>query len=76
MRIGTPQVFRTDLLIEAYEYAIRTGGLSASATDDSQLVESLGYEVAAVHDDAFNLKITSPADLRLAKALLAAGLVE
>ena len=76
MRIGTPQVFRTDLLIEAYEYAIRTGGLSASVTDDSQLVENLGHEVAAVHDGAFNLKITSPADFRLAKALFAAGLVE
>ena len=76
MRIGTPQVFRTDLLIEAYEYAIRTGGLSAFATDDAQLVENLGHEVAAVHDGAYNLKITSPADLRLAKALLAAGLVD
>ncbi|MDR1521114.1 MAG: 2-C-methyl-D-erythritol 4-phosphate cytidylyltransferase [Planctomycetota bacterium] len=76
VRVQTPQVFRSDLLIEAYEYAIRTGGLSANITDDAQLVEALGAEVAALHGGAFNLKITSASDLRLARALLAAGLAQ
>ncbi|MCL2000807.1 MAG: 2-C-methyl-D-erythritol 4-phosphate cytidylyltransferase, partial [Planctomycetes bacterium] len=76
MRVQTPQVFRSDLLIEAYEYAIRTGGLSERITDDAQLVEALGREVAAVATDELNLKITSPLDMKIAQALLAAGLVE
>ncbi|MDR3078324.1 MAG: 2-C-methyl-D-erythritol 4-phosphate cytidylyltransferase [Planctomycetota bacterium] len=76
MRAQTPQAFRSDLLIEAYEYAIRTGGLSESVTDDAQLVEKMGAEVAAVYGDELNLKITSAADLRLAQVLLAAGMAE
>lgn len=76
MRVQTPQVFSSDLLIEAYEYALRTGGLSDQITDDSQLVENLGHEVAAVYGDEYNLKITTKRDLTAAKALLAAGIVE
>ncbi len=75
MRVQTPQVFRSDLLIEAYEYRMRTGGLTEEITDDSQLVEALGGEVAAVYGSEFNVKITSPADMRMAEAFLAAGLV-
>lgn len=75
MRVQTPQVFRSDLLIEAYEYRINTGGLSEYITDDAQLVEALGREVAAVYGSEFNMKITSPADMRIAEAFLAAGLV-
>lgn len=75
MRVQTPQVFQSDLLIEAYEYALRTGGLSEAITDDAQLVERLGKEVAAVYGDEMNIKITSPRDIRLAEALLRDGLV-
>ena len=76
MRVQTPQVFSSDLLIEAYEYALKTGGLSDNITDDSQMVENLGREVAAVYGDEYNIKITTSKDLGLADALLAAGLVE
>jgi 2-C-methyl-D-erythritol 4-phosphate cytidylyltransferase len=76
MRAQTPQVFKSDLLIEAYEYALSTGGLSETITDDSLLVEKMGAEVAAVFGDESNIKITSPRDLKLAAALLAAGLAE
>ncbi|MCC8189813.1 MAG: 2-C-methyl-D-erythritol 4-phosphate cytidylyltransferase [Planctomycetes bacterium] len=74
MRAQTPQVFQSDLLIEAYEYRGRTGGLDDSVTDDAQLVEAMGGEVAAVYGSEINVKITTPADLRLAEAILAAGL--
>lgn len=74
MRVQTPQFFQTDLLIEAYEYAIRTGGLSERQTDDAQLVEAMGREVAAVYGDECNLKITTPMDLKIARAFLNAGL--
>ena len=75
MRVQTPQVFQSDLLIEAYEYALDTGGLSDRITDASQLVENLGREVAEVYGDEFNFKITTPKDVKLAEALLQAGLV-
>lgn len=75
MRVQTPQVFQSDLLIEAYEYRMQTGGLNEYITDDSQLVEALGREVAAVYGSEYNLKITSPTDMRMAEAFMKAGLV-
>ncbi len=63
----TPQVFRRQLLLEAYA---RRGG--APATDDAQLVERLGHKVTIVCGSPMNLKITTKDDLRLAAALLKA----
>lgn len=74
MRVQTPQVFQSDLLIEAFEYRMATGGLGDWITDDAQMVESMGVEVAAVLGNEFNMKITTPSDMKLAGALLAAGL--
>lgn len=61
----TPQVFRRELLVEAYA---RRGG--AAATDDAALVERLGHPVAVVTGSPLNLKITSQDDLRLAEQVL------
>jgi len=44
------------------------GGLK-HATDESQLVERLGVKVAIVQGSYENLKITTPEDLIIAKAL-------
>jgi 2-C-methyl-D-erythritol 4-phosphate cytidylyltransferase len=63
----TPQVFRRDLLVEAYA---RRG--PESATDDAQLVERLGRPVTLVPGSPMNLKITTKDDLRLAGILLKA----
>ncbi len=63
----TPQVFRRQLLIDAY--ARRSG---PSATDDAQLVERLGRKITVVPCSAMNLKITTKEDLRLAAAILKA----
>lgn len=63
----TPQVFRRQLLIDAYA---RRG--TAPATDDAQLVERLGHPVTVVPCSAMNVKITSKDDLRLAGAILKA----
>ena len=63
----TPQVFRRQLLIDAY--ARRSG---ATATDDSQLVERLGHKVTIVPGSPLNLKITTKEDLRLAAHALKA----
>ncbi len=60
----TPQVFRKDLLVRAYE------GDLAGATDDAQLVEALGHPVRVVMGDPRNVKITTPGDLALASAVI------
>jgi len=66
----TPQVFRREVIAQAYEHR---GSLLGRVTDDAQLVEALGRPVAMVQGDAANLKITTPEDLRTCEALLAAG---
>jgi 2-C-methyl-D-erythritol 4-phosphate cytidylyltransferase len=61
----TPQAFRRALLWEAHEKARRDG---FAGTDDAVLVERLGTAVAMVPGLAQNLKITTPEDLRTARA--------
>lgn len=63
----TPQAFRTALLREAHQRARRDG---AAATDDAMLVERLGHPVRVVAGSDRNIKITTPADLRRARAWL------
>jgi 2-C-methyl-D-erythritol 4-phosphate cytidylyltransferase len=63
----TPQVFRRELILEAYA---KRGGLAA--TDDAQLVERLGHKVTVVPGSLINLKITTREDLRLAENALKA----
>lgn len=62
----TPQVFPAALLRAAYT---RPG---AAGTDDAALVEAAGGEVVMIDAGPHNLKITRPADLPLAEAILAA----
>ncbi|MCD6351408.1 MAG: 2-C-methyl-D-erythritol 4-phosphate cytidylyltransferase [Armatimonadetes bacterium] len=66
-RAQTPQVFRLDLILRAYDAAHAAG---FQATDDAALVERLGEPVALVPSDWTNLKVTTPADLVVAEALL------
>lgn len=65
----TPQAFRRDLLIRAHERATRERVI---ATDDADLVEQLGAAVEVIDGSAFNFKITTAEDLRLAKLIAAA----
>ncbi|MGH9104774.1 MAG: IspD/TarI family cytidylyltransferase [Acidimicrobiales bacterium] len=60
----TPQAFSAEALRAAHA----AGG---EATDDAALVEAIGGRVVEVPGDPANLKITSPADLVVAEALLA-----
>lgn len=68
-RAQTPQAFHAPLLRRAHE---RAAGEGFEATDDSALVEWMGEPVAIVPGDERNLKVTSPEELALAEALLAA----
>lgn len=63
--VQTPQAFRTALLREAHEKAHRDGLVG---TDDAMLVERLGHPVRVVPGRESNVKITTPADLRKARA--------
>ena len=63
--IQTPQVFAKSLLTAAYKrYANR------AVTDDASLVEKMGQKVKVIEGSYFNIKITTPEDLILAKAIL------
>jgi 2-C-methyl-D-erythritol 4-phosphate cytidylyltransferase len=62
----TPQVFRFELLMDAH----RRG--EQAVTDDAALVESLGHPVKMFLGSYENLKVTTPKDLAIAEALLAA----
>ena len=63
----TPQVFEVSLLIEAYE-AVAARGLVV--TDEVSAVQAIGAKVKFVESLHPNLKITTPADLALAEAML------
>ena len=61
----TPQGFRRDVLDAAYRAA------TAEFTDDAALVASAGHQVVTVPGSEEGFKITTPADLARARALLA-----
>lgn len=63
----TPQVFEIPLLLEAYE-AVAAQGLAV--TDEVSAMEAIGVRVKFIESIQPNLKITTPADLALAEALL------
>lgn len=60
----TPQVFRFDIIREAYSQA------KGEVTDDAALVERLGYRVRVYPGSYENIKVTTPEDLMLAEAIL------
>lgn len=63
----TPQAFETILLREAYAVVAARG---ITVTDEVSAMEVLGMPVKFVESTGPNLKITTPADLALAEALL------
>jgi 2-C-methyl-D-erythritol 4-phosphate cytidylyltransferase len=60
----TPQVFRYELLVRAFELAREDG---FTGTDESSLVERLDVEVSVVLGSDRNIKITKPGDMDLAR---------
>jgi 2-C-methyl-D-erythritol 4-phosphate cytidylyltransferase len=62
----TPQVFRREWLIRAYE-TVLAGGISV--TDEVSAVQTAGFPVKLLTNPGWNLKITYPRDLDLAQIL-------
>jgi 2-C-methyl-D-erythritol 4-phosphate cytidylyltransferase/2-C-methyl-D-erythritol 2,4-cyclodiphosphate synthase len=67
----TPQAFRRDVLAAA----VSLGREGVEGTDEAALAEMAGYRVRLVEGDEAAMKITTPADLRHARALYSAGVV-
>jgi len=63
----TPQVFQRQLLVDAYESAIKDKYVG---TDDASLVERINGKVKMVEGDRENLKITYPVDLKIAELII------
>ena len=67
VEVQTPQGFRRELLLQAYEQAAADNFLG---TDDSSLVERVGDRIKIVKSDYRNIKITTPEDFQIAESLI------
>ena len=63
----TPQCFRYDIIMKAYEEAVKEG---IRGTDDSMFAERLGIKIKMVKGDYNNIKITTPEDLYIGEVIL------
>ncbi len=66
-QVQTPQVFRKEIIMEAYEINKEE---KIKVTDDSSLVEKLGKKVKIVVGDYTNIKITTKEDLFVGEKIL------
>ena len=63
--VQTPQIFQSEILKSAYAQAYDT-----SFTDDASVVEKYGKNLSFVIGERFNIKLTTPDDLKIARALI------
>lgn len=63
--VQTPQAFHADKLVEAYSLPF-----VPTFTDDASVMAAMGYEVALVEGDTYNIKITNPLDIEIAQLYL------
>lgn len=63
--IQTPQIFRRELLEQAFD------AVSTDVTDEAGLVEAYGREVKVFEGSARNVKVTTPDDIVIAESLAA-----
>ena len=67
MRIQTPQVFNGDLIKGALTKAVEKG---LTLTDDCSAMEMMGIKTFVVEGDPENIKITTPEDLVMVRAIV------
>lgn len=67
--VQTPQVFQSEILKDAYLQPYEV-----DFTDDASVVEKKKINLSYVMGERFNIKLTSPEDLSLAKVLISMGL--
>jgi 2-C-methyl-D-erythritol 4-phosphate cytidylyltransferase len=66
--VQTPQVFRAELLHEAYRRPY-----DERFTDDASVVEATGHTIRLVEGNRENIKLTTPMDLRYAEIMSGNG---
>jgi 2-C-methyl-D-erythritol 4-phosphate cytidylyltransferase len=66
--VQTPQVFRYKDILNAHQKAMQEGW--EGVTDDALLMEKMGIAVKAIQGSEYNIKITTPHDLELARFFL------
>lgn len=62
--VQTPQTFSSEILFESYKQEY-----DSLFTDDASVVEAKGFKVSLVNGNRENIKITTPFDLLIAKAI-------
>ncbi len=67
IRIQTPQAFRTSLIVEAHNFAVKKGW---NVTDDTSLLELMGFRTKIIEGDLLNFKITVDLDVKFAEFIL------
>jgi len=65
--VQTPQVFRYDILWRAHQE------VTADVTDDAAMLEALGIPVKLFEGSRRNIKVTTPEDLEIVRALIESG---
>ena len=65
--VQTPQGFKKEILMQAYEQAAADNFLG---TDDASLVERIGGKIKIVQSSYKNIKITTPEDIQIAETFL------
>lgn len=64
--VQTPQTFHSKILLPAYEIVYKE-----RFTDEATVVEAYGLKISLIEGEDDNIKITRPADMLIAEALLA-----
>lgn len=64
MIVQTPQVFRSEIILEAYKTPFRS-----SFTDDASVVESIGEQIMMAEGNTENIKITNPSDIIIGEGI-------
>ncbi|MEO6847014.1 MAG: 2-C-methyl-D-erythritol 4-phosphate cytidylyltransferase [Chthoniobacterales bacterium] len=66
-RMQTPQIFRREILLDAYKEILAEDSL---VTDETSAVQASGHEVYIVENRDWNIKVTTPRDLPIAEFIL------
>jgi 2-C-methyl-D-erythritol 4-phosphate cytidylyltransferase len=66
--VQTPQTFKYDLIVKAYREGMNK---KLCGYDDATFLEHMGKKVKVIEGSPYNIKITTPEDLIIAKGMLA-----
>ncbi len=65
VQVQTPQVFRRDIIEDAYEQPY-----CVEFTDDASVVEKRGHSICLILGNRENIKLTTPWDMKIAKTII------